>query len=194
MTFTLAYVTVVIDMNTHYAKIIGSNFMYYIDFLDIIALSILFYAAFRDVLVRRVPNIVSLIILALGLNIHYLEGDLFGGLMCFLIILISSALLWRLGFVGGADAKLVSTTSLLFGHGQVAVFLMVTTLCGGLLGLLYLWMSKHIVDRRASFRPHGLLQRGFEAERWRIARKPSLPYAVAIASSAAVTFFVWTAP
>jgi len=180
-------------MNTHHANIIGTNFLYYIDFLEIIALSILFYAAFRDVLARRVPNAISLLTLALGLNIRYLEGDLWGGLTCFLIIFISSALLWRLGFIGGADAKLVSTSSLLFGHGQVAVFLMVTTLCGGLLGLLYLWMSKHIVLRHVGCRRHGLLQRGLQAERWRIARKPSLPYAVAIALSAAVTFFGWTA-
>lgn len=186
--------TVVVDMNTYYADLIGTSFSNYIRFLDGIVLTILFYAAFRDVLVRRVPNAVSLLILALGLNIRYLESDLCGGIICFLIVFVSSALLWRLGFIGGADAKLVSTTTLLFGHGQIAVFLMVTTLCGGLLGLLYLWMSKHTVLQRVGGRRRGLLQRGLRAETWRIARKPSLPYAVAVASSAALTLFGWTAP
>lgn len=176
-------------MITHYIHSHSISFLGCIGFLDGVALAILFYAAFRDVLVRQIPNAISLLIFALGMDIRYLESDLLSGITYFSIVLFLMSSLWKLGFVGGADAKLVSVTTLLFGHDQVFVFLLVTAICGGLLGLLYLWMSKQTMYTPVKIMRHGLLGRGLRAEKWRIARKPSLPYAVAIAASASLTLF-----
>ncbi len=96
------------------------------------------------------------------MNIRYLDGDFLSGITYFSVVFVLMSLLWKLGFIGGADAKLVSVTTLLFSHDHVIMFLLVTAICGGLLGLLYLWMSKRTMYVPVKTMRHGLLEEGFE--------------------------------
>ncbi len=137
-------------------------------------------AALHDAATRTVPDWVSLALLACGVAIRLLAGDLPSGLLLAGLVLAGGVLLWLRGYIGGADVKLAAAAALVVPPHLVGRFLFTMSLAGGVLALIYLLLSL-VVRRPRPGRPSGLLARCIKAEAWRISRRGPLPYAGAIA-------------
>jgi len=142
------------------------------------SVAILLYAAASDILVRSVPNRVSISIAGLGLFVDLARGDAASGMMIATLVFASTVLLWRLGVMGGADAKLIPAVTMLLPPGRVPELLVCVAFSGGLLSALYLAL-RHLptlVQRRS---PVAVLRR-LRIEQRRACRADALPYVVAI--------------
>jgi prepilin peptidase CpaA len=100
-----------------------------------------------------------------------------------LLLFILLVALYARGMMGGGDVKLAAATALGLSPGSQYGFVVVTALAGGVLALLHLVLRRALRGARARPPPRGagVFQRVLAAERWRIARRGSLPYGVAIA-------------
>lgn len=133
-------------------------------------------AAISDIRGFRIPNRAPLILiaafapagLAAGLSGDQWLAHLGTALAAFAV----AALLFSQGIWGGGDAKLVPAVILWTGLADLPRFLMIMTICGGILALLAL------LARRVPLGPDG------PARRWgeRLAATGHIPYGVAIAA------------
>lgn len=163
------------------------------DLLPFAALPILAHAAAHDVAVRRVPDSTSLAVAALGLAARALDGGLGAALLAMAAVFVALFACWKRGWLGGGDVKLLTACSALVPAGSVPELFLAISLCGGVLALAYLGVR--FLRLPAMARPGGdrvpqlraLPLRVFRAERWRLGRRPTLPYACAIAGGAFIT-------
>lgn len=145
-------------------------------------LLLMIIAAAGDVLTRRIPNLLVLLVAALffpaaweagmpptGILLHAAAG--FG-------LLFAGFIFFSLGYLGGGDAKLLGTAGLWFGFASLPQFLVLTVFAGGILALGVLAWSAVMFE--AQFRQSGLAER----LSW---VKPSVPYGFAIAAGAILT-------
>lgn len=162
---------------------------------------LLLAATATDIAFRRVPNMVSAMLMVSGLVLRAGAGSLLSGLVAALAVFAMAALCWRRGWIGGGDVKLLAAATLSLPPLLTPAFLLAVALAGGVLALLYLALSMLLrrggAGRRASefsaLPPEGLrrgrgmmrfFQRLLRIERWRIRQRGSLPYAAAIAAGA----------
>ena len=149
-----------------------------IDIAYAAAIAILLYAAASDILIRSVPNQVSVALVSIGLSIDLARGDAIAGLVVATLVFASTILLWKLGMTGGADAKLIPAATMLLPPSHVPELLICVAFSGGLLSVLYLAL-RHLpilVPRRSS----AAVLRRFRIEQRRARRADALPYVVAI--------------
>lgn len=136
-------------------------------------------AATGDVLSRRIPNLLVLLIaaaffplaLAHGLPLPVILMHTAGGL----VTLLAGFALFSLGFLGGGDAKLLGAAAIWFGFAGLPQFIAVTALAGGLLGLAVLAWSLVVLD--ADIRQSRMSLAVSSV-------RPSVPYGYAIAAGA----------
>jgi prepilin peptidase CpaA len=99
-------------------------------------------------------------------------------------LFLALAMLHARGMLGGGDVKLAAAICLGLSPPSAYRFIFVTAMAGGVLALLHL-LARHALraapPRRPPPRGSPLPKRVFFAERWRIARRGSLSYGVAIA-------------
>jgi prepilin peptidase CpaA len=145
--------------------------------------TVLVAAALHDVGFRTVPNWMPLILLLLAGGLRAVQGTLAISTGIGLITLLAAALCWRRGWLGGGDVKLMAASVMLVPPALCIALLLQVALCGGVLALLYLALSR-FVARPPSARPPGWLARIARAERYRMHRRGPLPYASAIAAGA----------
>jgi prepilin peptidase CpaA len=154
--------------------------------IAVLAIGMLALVVWEDVRWRRIPNAVSAAVAGLGLMRLALAGD--GEAMVFafaaaaLVFLGALILFWR-GWLGGGDAKLLGAVPLLIGAHDVPVFLVLTSLLGGVLALAVL------AGARLGGPFFYLLPAGAAAEP---AGRPSVPYGVAIALAAGTVLVLQT--
>jgi prepilin peptidase CpaA len=144
------------------------------------SLALLGVAAWHDAIARTIPNGIpaTLALIAVLPLLHAQaawHGLLAGGLVFGVALL-----LWRLGWLGGGDAKLLGAIGLLVAPDRIGGTVTMIALAGGLLTLPYLACRGRIA-RPAPVRPSGLVARALRAERFRLRRGGPLPYAIAIA-------------
>ena len=159
-------------------------------FLVIAAVALL-KAVTHDLAVRSVPNLVSLIVAGAGLGINALDGQVIPALTGGAMVFAGAWYCWRRGWIGGGDVKLLAACALLVPPTAVLRFILSTAIAGGGLALIYLATSKILrkqVD--APSRPKSLITRVWCAERRRIRRQMSLPYAWAICAGVVLTLIV----
>ena len=144
---------------------------------------LLAFAALHDIGFRTVPNRVSATLLAVGLALRFLGGDLGTALLCGLAVFAVTYAFWRFGWMGGADVKLLTASAVFVPPLTVPTMVVGTSLAGGLLALIY------IVGSRVAPRPqglaassHSLFRRALRCELRRLRRRGPLPYATAIAA------------
>lgn len=157
---------------------------------------LLIYAAWRDLLLRMIPNEVSLALLLCG---FLSKVPLGGAALSFGVVTASglfalTMLLWSRSVIGGADAKLIPAASLVLPttiDSQVG-YIIGVALAGGCLSVLYLMgmvATRRFLTRRCHRRmahPAGPPRRWHLIRRWwrlecrRLLRRPALPYVVAI--------------
>lgn len=142
------------------------------------SVAILLYAAASDILVRSVSNHVSVAIIGIGLSIGLTRGDAIAGLVIALFVLAATTLLWKLGMMGGADAKLIPSVTMLLPPGHVPQLLVCVAFSGGLLSVIYL-VLRH-VPLLGQHRSSVAVLRRFRIEQRRARRADALPYVVAI--------------
>lgn len=136
-------------------------------------------AGVSDCLNRRIPNVLTALVfssffpfaLAQGLAWNELGFHLFASIS----VLALAYGCFALGLIGGGDAKLLAATALWFGVPDVAAFLVMTALAGGVLALIIsIWSLVSLeVDLRNLTR-HARVA-------W---VRPSVPYGFAISAGA----------
>jgi prepilin peptidase CpaA len=143
-------------------------------------IALLLFAAWHDAIARTIPNWIPSALALIALFAMARSQAVWGGLLIAALVFAASVLLWRLGWLGGGDAKLLGAIGLLVSPGRIGGTLTVIALAGGVLALPYIACRGRIA-RPASSRPRGLVARALRAERFRLRRGGPLPYAVAIA-------------
>jgi prepilin peptidase CpaA len=139
------------------------------------AIALFTAAAVTDSLSRRIPNRISIALALLGLlrigaALVAGEGALTAGLDLAAAagVFTLAALAFRFGLLGGGDVKLLAAGTLWLGAAALGSYLLVTALAGGLMAVSFVaWQFAW---------PGGARR-----------RKPSLPYAVAIAAGRVLT-------
>jgi prepilin peptidase CpaA len=159
-------------------------------FLVIAAVALL-KAATHDLAVRTVPNLVSVIVAGTGLGLNVLDGQIVRALAAGAMVFAGAWFCWRRGWLGGGDVKLFAACALLVPPDAVLRFILSTTIAGGGLALIYVALSK-ILPKPGDMpaRPNSLITRVLCAERRRIRRRMSLPYACAICAGVLLTLIV----
>jgi prepilin peptidase CpaA len=155
-----------------------------------VAVGIFAVAAYSDMLTRRIPNSLSLMIAALGLARITFDQDLLGAactLAAGITIFAVTFALYRCGAIGGGDAKMIAAAALLTGYRELPEFLFLMSLCGGALAFATVAAAKLDPPLRRLWRA-AHLPSNVEGERVRAVPKVStVPYGVAIATAGVIT-------
>ena len=145
------------------------------DFLAAAAVLLFATAAATDLHHRRIPNLVALALALLGV-VRLVEALASGGgvlaasldLGVAVLVFLLGAAAFSLRALGGGDVKLLAAGTLWFGAAATAPFLLVTVLAGGVLAVSFVaWQLVLPGGSRKS--------------------RPSLPYALAIATGGILT-------
>jgi prepilin peptidase CpaA len=155
---------------------------------------ILTAAAWLDISSRRIPNSLVAAIFILGILTLFNAGstNVIGSMLVAATVLGVGMLVWRLGWLGGGDVKLIAALSLWAGPTLTPGLLLAIGASGGVLATVFL------AARRPVFRPflaclHVAIDRCLPAVAWSAAatapgRLPnsssndSIPYGVAVAA------------
>lgn len=157
----------------------------------VLLLVLLASAAWSDVRERRVPNSAVAAILVLWLVQAPLLSlsEAAAALGVGLGLLALGIVVWRLGWLGAGDAKLITALGLWAGTSQVLEFLLVTAAAGGALAFGQMLARRLLANPFLVFARHWLIAwtpaSHLTAATPRPALSPqtaSLPYAVAIAA------------
>lgn len=141
----------------------------------------LLIAALHDLIARTAPDWTAIGVLAAGVVLRLLDGNLPIGLLFGLVMFVVTGFCWRRGWMGGGDVKLLTGAAVLVPPADALSYVLAVALSGGVLALLYL-AAKRFVPAPSPQRPRSLLRRALRVERWRIRRGGPLPYACAIAA------------
>lgn len=115
------------------------------------------YAAASDLITMKIPNRISLILVA-GFPLAALASGLSPALVALHVAAAAGVLaltfgLFALGWIGGGDAKLAAATSLWLGLGTTPAYLTSVALWGGVLTLLFLAMRAVPLPKAALAQP-----------------------------------------
>jgi prepilin peptidase CpaA len=153
-------------------------------FLEIL---LLLYVAMIDIATRLIHNVICLILALLGIASQFSsERHVAESLVAATVLLLLLIVIYRRGWIGGGDVKLLVALAIGFPLMGVIQLLTITALAGGVLALLHLMMRVLPYPRPA---PAGssFVRRVYAVERWRNLRQAPLPYGVAIACGG-----IWT--
>ncbi len=162
-----------------------------IEALKLSGILALAFAALHDFSFRTVPNCVSIAILAIGVALCLLDTSppddrsLVWSVGITATILITTYILWRQGWMGGGDVKLLTAAGMFVPPWLVPLMVSGTALAGGCLALVYL-VAGLVVKRPHRARPATFVARVLRCEQWRLSRRGPLPYAAAIAVGGAI--------
>ena len=131
-------------------------------------------AALEDALRLRISNLTNVAILVLGVLTLALNwnGEWWQHLLAFAIGLSVGIGFYSVGWLGGGDAKFIAATAFAFDLAGLLAFLVCTTIAGGILAFFYVGTALY---RR---RREGV-------------RRRNLPYGIAIAAGAALTWWLY---
>lgn len=144
---------------------------------------LLIFAAVTDLFTMTIPNSVPV-----GLFLGFLAAALVGGmgteamavhLGIGFAVLVFCFCLFSFGYIGGGDAKLLAATALWFGWTEFLPFVLVTTLCGGVLAIT-------LLSARAWPLPAGLARLPWLARLHDSSQ--GAPYGIAIAAGALIVY------
>ena len=152
-------------------------------------LAFLLVGAWRDIATRTIPDGVSVLVAVTGSLARLLQGSpaLLSSVSTALLLFLLLMVAYSRSLLGGGDVKLMTALALGLSPFDCYLFVVATTLAGGILGITYLMLSCRLDAMRKS-RRSSLLIRLLAVEVWRIRRRGPLPYGVAIAAGGAFVF------
>jgi prepilin peptidase CpaA len=151
------------------------------------SIGLLAAAGLHDSMTRTIPNWIPASLVVTGTILRLRQGNAIQGLCVAALLLTILGMLWLRGFVGGGDMKLIPAVSLALPPSDVPNLILYVAIAGGVLALMYLALS--FLVRRPDPGPRDrFFARVIKAEAWRMHRRGSLPYAVAIAAGALPIF------
>jgi|HubBroStandDraft_1064217.scaffolds.fasta_scaffold295426_2 prepilin peptidase CpaA len=160
------------------------------DLVALLTIGLLAIAAASDLATRTIPDQVCIALALLGVG-----ARLFAGVTAVALSVVVAVALFALlvlaharGALGGGDVKLAAAMAVGLAPLQTYRFVVATVLAGGVLSLLHLLLRRAPPPARLVVRSSGLaslVRRIATVERWRIRRKGSLPYGIAIACGGA---------
>ncbi|MFZ5835349.1 MAG: A24 family peptidase [Pseudomonadota bacterium] len=137
--------------------------------------SIMLVSAIYDLVTYTIPHFAPLLLIALFVVFAGWQGlpwaQTFGHAGVGIAMLVAGWVLFALGLLGGGDVKLFAATSLWMGWGGMANYLIIFSLCGGILALTLL------LFRRLPL-PAGLARHNWIAVLHR--KEQGVPYGVAL--------------
>jgi prepilin peptidase CpaA len=151
-----------------------------------LVLVLLAMAAWRDIATRTIPDTVSLLLVIAGVLWRTLNGvaavwsSSGMALLLFMLLLAAHAR----GMLGGGDVKLMTAIAVGLSPFDCLRFIIATAIAGGVLAITYLVISYQLRGRNRAAHS-SFLNRVAAIESWRIRRRASLPYGVAIAAGGA---------
>lgn len=158
-----------------------------------VAAAIFCIAAIIDLRHRRIPNALVLAVIGLA-GIHMMlkadAGAALGDIKWAGVVFVGVLVLWKFKVFGGGDAKLLFGSALLVGQSSLVDFLLMTILCGGLLGLLSvadLWLEQNYGWSAGLAFPRAVAKNPAAAT---TGRKPSVPYGIAISFGCLWALFI----
>jgi len=143
-------------------------------------------AAWRDLAVRRIPNVFSYAIAVAGVCLRAFDGltALGGSVAAASALFAVLFLLFARGLLGGGDVKLAAAVALGLPPEAVWTFVVLTALAGGILSGFYLAAFRlGLRPLRPAGRRRGVLRRVAAAEVWRLRRRGPLPHGIALCAS-----------
>jgi prepilin peptidase CpaA len=147
---------------------------------SILAIGVLTAAAWDDLWARHIPNALPLSIGALAVVRLIPVGDPYPALWTIAAaaaVFAVSVLHWRLGLLGGGDAKLLAAAALLVGYHDLMAFLFLMSLAGAVVSLAVLAASRLGGPAPLLLPFPGAIE---------TPARPSVPFGVAIAAAAAL--------
>lgn len=147
-----------------------------------------------DVRCRRIPNAICAFVFLSAIVVRAVDQ---GGLAALsgagVAVLVVATLYrpWRLGGIGGGDVKLAAATGAWVGFAQLPWFALSTAAAGGLVALVCYFIGR--APARAEIRANltlAVLQNELPPVPSHRAGHMSVPYALAIACGAVVTFLL----
>ncbi len=144
---------------------------------------LLVYAAIGDFMTMRIPNWLNLSIFLLFFPAAFLAGmpleQFFWHVLNFVIVLVVGVTLAMTIRFGGGDAKMMAALAIWFSGQKVLLFLAYSGIAGGILAIVMkVWQIVRVED--AVWNDGRLSKRLF--------KKLDLPYGIAFASGALLTF------
>ncbi len=152
------------------------------------ALTLLLIAALSDLATRTIPNSICVALAAIGLFARMALGptELLSSLGATAILFALLFFAWSRGMLGGGDVKIMSAVALGLAPLDCLSFLEGTALTGGAIALFYLLVGK-LLPKTGPAHSRLLLPRLAMIEAWRMRRRVSMPYGLAIAAGGAIT-------
>ena len=149
---------------------------------QVLAASLLIFAAARDIATRLIPDAIPVALVLLGLLSRLMLGWTDAGLSLLIGLLLFAMLLplAMRGWLGGGDVKLIAAMAVGFAPHETWIFIVTTVFAGGVLGIVYI-IGRYLVPETRVAGGGTLLRRVLAVEAWRMRRRGPLPYAVAIA-------------
>lgn len=141
------------------------------------------YAASSDIFTMTISNRISIALvagfIALGMVVGLPADKILWHLACGLLVLTITFALFAFGWIGGGDAKLAAATAVWLGWGNVLEYGVISSMLGGGLTLLLVWLRAQPAPRWAvtSDWMARLLDRG-----------NGVPYGVALAVAGLVVY------
>ena len=149
-------------------------------------LVLLVVAAWYDVATRTIPDIIGVLLVVMGGLARLIEGPSALAFSAGTAVLLFGLLLivYSRGFIGGGDVKIITALAVGLSPFDSYRFVVAMAVAGGLLGIVYLLLSRRM-NALDLIRRTSSLGRVLAIEAWRIRRRGSLPYGVAIAAGGA---------
>jgi len=160
------------------------------DLVAPLTIGLLAVAAVSDLATRTIPDQVCIVLGLLGLGVRLLAGitAVAVSLVVAVVLFVLLVFFHARGALGGGDVKLAAAMAVGLAPVQTYRFVVATVLAGGVLSLLHLLLRHAPPPARFVASSAGLasrIRRIVTVERWRIRRKGSLPYGIAIACGGA---------
>lgn len=157
---------------------------------------LLIATAYTELKDNRIPNVIPLIGLTVGLLVGYFPGGptLGQSIVGFLAGFGFLFVFYMFGGMGGGDVKLMGAVGALVGYPAILTVLMFTALIGGLMAIVVLiWNRQALKQVARSLNP--FRRRKGEAAAEEGAEPPpapTIPYGLAIVGGCLATFFLGT--
>lgn len=171
---------------------LGSEIAYLPVIMVGVATGLLFAAAWHDLRTRLIPDGICIILAVLGIIFRFRLGwyDFAFSAITALLFFFMLFIAFTRGVIGGGDVKLASAVALWLSPPECYVFVVATTLVGGVLAMFHLLLrsllSLNILrvgnDGMAGAELGGAPSRFVPAELARIKSGAPLPYGVALAA------------